>query len=39
MIGTILAMLIMRNYSITEERATEIRAELEKRKNTQITNN
>jgi len=34
MIGTILAMLIMRNYSITEERATEIRAELEKRKNT-----
>ena len=32
MIGTILAMLIMRNYSITEERATEIRAELEKRK-------
>jgi GPH family glycoside/pentoside/hexuronide:cation symporter len=39
MIGTILAMLIMRNYSITEERATKIRAELEKRKNTQITNN
>jgi len=39
MIGTILAMLIMRNYSITEERAHEIRAELEKRKNTQITNN
>jgi GPH family glycoside/pentoside/hexuronide:cation symporter len=36
--GTILAMLIMRNYSITEERAHEIRAELEKRK-TQITNN
>jgi GPH family glycoside/pentoside/hexuronide:cation symporter len=39
MIGTILAMLIMRNYSITEERAHEIRAQLEKRKNTQITNN
>jgi GPH family glycoside/pentoside/hexuronide:cation symporter len=39
MIGTILAMLIMRNYSITEERAHEIRAELEKRKHTQITNN
>jgi len=39
MIGTILAMLIMRNYSITEERAHEIRAELEKRKNTQIINN
>ena len=38
MVGTILAMLIMRNYSITEERAHEIRAELEKRK-TQITNN
>ncbi|MDC3195300.1 MFS transporter [Flavobacteriaceae bacterium] len=37
MIGTILAMLIMRNYSITEERATEIRAELEKRK--KYTNN
>ena len=34
MVGTILAMLIMRNYSITEERAAEIRAELEKRKNT-----
>ncbi|MDC3366137.1 MFS transporter [Flavobacteriaceae bacterium] len=39
MIGTILAMLIMRNYSITEERAHEIRTELEERKNTQITNN
>ena len=39
MVGTILAMLIMRNYSITEERAHEIRTELEKRKNTQITNN
>jgi len=38
MVGTIFAMLIMRNYSITEERAHEIRAELEKRK-TQITNN
>jgi len=38
MVGTILAMLIMRNYSITEERAHEIRAELEKRKK-QITNN
>jgi GPH family glycoside/pentoside/hexuronide:cation symporter len=38
MVGTILAMLIMRNYSITEERAHEIRAELEKRK-TQLTNN
>ena len=33
MIGTILAMLVMRNYSITEEKANEIRAELKKRKN------
>ena len=32
MVGTILAMLIMSNYSITEERANEIRAELQKRK-------
>ena len=33
MVGTILAMLVMRNYSITEEKANEIRAELQKRKN------
>ena len=32
MIGTIIAMLIMRNYSITEEKSNEIRAELQKRK-------
>lgn len=32
MVGTILAMLIMHNYSITEERANDIRAELQKRK-------
>ncbi len=32
MIGTILAMLIMRNYSITEERALEIRSQLAERK-------
>ena len=33
MIGTIFAMLIMRNYSITEERANEIREKLKTRKN------
>jgi GPH family glycoside/pentoside/hexuronide:cation symporter len=32
MIGTILAMLIMRNYNITEERALEIRSQLAERK-------
>lgn len=32
-IGTIIAMLIMRNYDVTEERANEIRATLEARKN------
>ena len=32
MIGTILAMLIMRNYTITEERALEIRSQLAERK-------
>ena len=32
MVGTIVAMLIMRNYDVTEERANEIRAELDKRK-------
>lgn len=32
MAGTIGAMLIMRNYDVTEERANEIRAKLEKRK-------
>ncbi|MBD0849987.1 MFS transporter [Maribacter arenosus] len=32
MVGTIVAMLIMRNYNVTEERANEIRAELDKRK-------
>ena len=31
--GTLAAMFIMRNYDIDEERANEIRAELEKRKN------
>lgn len=30
--GTILAMFVMRNYSITEEKANEMKAELEKRK-------
>ena len=32
MAGTIVAMLVMRNYNVTEERANEIRAELAKRK-------
>jgi len=32
MLGTIVAMLIMRNYDVTEERANVIRAELDKRK-------
>ncbi|MFD1316547.1 MFS transporter [Namhaeicola litoreus] len=31
-VGTIIAMLIMKNYDVTEERANEIRAELDKRK-------
>ena len=31
-VGTIIAMLIMKNYDVTEERAGEIRAELDKRK-------
>ena len=32
-LGTFAAMYVMRNYNVTEERANEIRAELEKRKN------
>ncbi len=32
MIGTIIAIYVMRDYSITEERANEIRAELDRRK-------
>lgn len=32
MAGTIVAMLVMRNYDVSEERANEIRAELERRK-------
>jgi len=32
MVGTILAMLIMRNYTITEERALEIRSQLAEQK-------
>ena len=32
MVGTILAMLIMRNYSLNEERSEEIKVKLEKRK-------
>ena len=33
MVGTLLAMYIMRNYEVTEERAGEIRAALDKRAN------
>ncbi|WP_248722289.1 MFS transporter [Seonamhaeicola sp. ML3] len=33
MAGTLLAMLIMRNYDVTEEKANRIREELEQRKN------
>jgi GPH family glycoside/pentoside/hexuronide:cation symporter len=32
-LGTLVAMYVMRNYDVTEERANEIRAELDKRKN------
>ena len=32
MAGTIIAMLVMKGYDVTEQRANEIRAELEKRK-------
>ncbi len=32
-LGTAIAMLVMRNYNVTEERANEVRAELERRKN------
>ena len=38
MLGTRLAMYIMRKYDITEERAAEIRAELDKRANTTSNN-
>ena len=31
-VGTVIAMLIMKNYDVTEERANEIRSELDKRK-------
>ena len=30
-LGTVIAMLVMRNYSVTEESANEVRAELDKR--------
>ncbi|WP_179349702.1 MFS transporter [Winogradskyella pacifica] len=33
-VGTLIAMYIMRNYDITEEKANEIRAELDQRKTT-----
>jgi hypothetical protein len=32
MVGTIFAMLIMKSYNVSEERANEMRVELEKRK-------
>ena len=32
MAGTLVAMYVMRNYDVTEERAIEIRAEIDKRK-------
>jgi GPH family glycoside/pentoside/hexuronide:cation symporter len=32
MVGTLIAMWIMKNYDVTEQRATEIRAEINKRK-------
>jgi len=31
-VGTLIAMFVMRNYDVTEERANEIRAELDRRK-------
>ena len=31
--GTLIAMIVMRNYSVTEETANEVRKELERRKN------
>ena len=37
MAGTIIAMLVMRNYSLNEERAEEIKLELKKRKEELIT--
>ena len=37
-VGTIIAMLIMKSYDVTEERANEIREELDKRKSTTSTN-
>lgn len=33
-LGTVIAMLIMRNYDVTEERSHEIRAEINRKKNT-----
>ncbi|CAH8282852.1 GPH family glycoside/pentoside/hexuronide:cation symporter [Mariniflexile fucanivorans] len=33
-LGTLIAMYVMRNYDVTEERANKIRAELDARKNT-----
>jgi GPH family glycoside/pentoside/hexuronide:cation symporter len=38
MLGTLIAILVMRNYDLTEERALEISAELVRRKNEQLKN-
>jgi len=35
--GTLIAMYVMRNYDISEKRANEVRAELEKRKGDKVT--
>jgi len=35
-LGTLTALYVMHNYSITEERANEVRAELNKRKEESI---
>ncbi|WP_282134704.1 MFS transporter [Seonamhaeicola maritimus] len=37
-LGTLIAMWVMRNYDVTEEKANEIRAVLDKRKNDAISN-
>jgi len=36
-VGTVIAIIVMWNYSVSEERANEIRAELDKRKNAAST--
>ena len=36
MLGTVIAIYVMRNYSVTEERANEVRMQLERRKSTLV---